>query len=804
MSAGRLTYDEWRPEEEMLREALCTLGNGNFCTRGAAEEHRRREHHYPGTYLAGGYNRAKSEVDGRVIENEDLVNWPNWLFLTFKPVGGRWLDLSEMQVDEFSQVLDSDRGTLTRRFQVTDSDGRTTAVVSRRFVHLSRPHICGLSWDLEPINWSGRLAVRGGVDGSVENLGVKRYQGLASKHLMVTDRGKVEPDTLYLVAESRQSRTRMAQALRHRFYDGEGQPFEPKRELDLLAEEIYERFTFEARQNQSVRVEKLVVIHTSHDFGISEPLSNALDEIPQIERFDELLKEHQKTWQRLWHRCNFSLIDHLPWAENILHIHIFHVLQTVSNNSIERDCGVPARGWHGEAYRGHIFWDELFIFPFLNLHLPELTRELLMYRYRRLSMARKAAKRAGLAGALYPWQSGSDGREESQRLHLNPMSGRWVEDNTYRQRHVNAAIAYNIWQYYEATGDMEFLSFYGVEMLVEIARFWASIVTYNTDRKRYDIKGVVGPDEFHTGYPGQPGGPQGVDNNTYTNVMASWVLKRARLALDMLEEDRRQDLAHDLNLTDDELTRWDEISQHLFVPFINNDILAQFEGYEKLKELDWEAYRQKYGDIHRLDRILSAENQDPNAFKVAKQADVLMLFYVLSAEELDSQFKHLGYDFDPACIPANVDYYLSRTSHGSTLSRLTHAWVLARTDRSRSWELFTKALYSDIEDVQGGTTAEGIHLGAMASSIDVIQRCYPGIEMRDDTLWLNPQLPAELKDFNFRIRYRSHWLCVSLNSKQLRIKCEKGWSKPAKIGFRDKVFELEQGGSLDFPLSAGE
>ena len=174
----------------------------------------------------------------------------------------------------------------------------------------------------------------------------------------------------------------------------------------------------------------------------------------------------------------------------------------MSPHTIEFDIGVPARGWHGEAYRGHIFWDELFIFPFLTLRLPMLTRALLRYRYRRLPEARRAAQAAGYAGAMYPWQSGSNGREETQTLHLNPHSGRWIPDHTHRQRHINVAIAYNIWQYYQITDDHEFLYFYGAEMLLEIARFWASIATYNSSLDRYEITGVMGPDEYHTAYPG--------------------------------------------------------------------------------------------------------------------------------------------------------------------------------------------------------------------------------------------------------------------------------------------------------------
>ncbi len=165
------------------------------------------------------------------------------------------------------------------------------------------------------------------------------------------------------------------------------------------------------------------------------------------------------------------------------------------------------------------------------------------------------ACKAGFRGAMYPWQSGSSGREESQVLHLNPKSGEWQPDDTHRQRHVNAAIAYNICRYFPATGDIEFLSFYGAELLLEIARFWASIATYNAQRDRYEIHHVVGPDEFHTHYPDSDG--PGLNNNAYTNVMAVWVLCFARRALELLSEERKRELTTQLGIDDEELERWD-------------------------------------------------------------------------------------------------------------------------------------------------------------------------------------------------------------------------------------------------------
>jgi trehalose/maltose hydrolase-like predicted phosphorylase len=311
-------------------------------------------------------------------------------------------------------------------------------------------------------------------------------------------------------------------------------------------------------------------------------------------------------------------------AQMVLRLHIFHLLQTASFHTIDLDTGIPARGFHGEGYRGHIFWDELFIFPFLNMRIPELTRELIMYRYRRLGEARHIAEQAGCKGACFPWQSGSNGREETSELLLNPRSGKWNPDNSFLQRHINAAIAYNIWQYYQATHDKEFMSFYGARMILEIALFWSSLATYREETGRYELKGVVGPDEYHTQYPGNE--LIGLCNNAYTNVMASWVLQKVPDVLAILTEDRRIELLQSLDINKHELDRWKEICSKMYVPFHKGNIISQFEGYEELKDLDWEKYTSKYGNYMRLDYILDAEGDSVENYKASKQADVLMLF----------------------------------------------------------------------------------------------------------------------------------------------------------------------------------
>lgn len=203
-------------------------------------------------------------------------------------------------------------------------------------------------------------------------------------------------------------------------------------------------------------------------------------------------------------------------------------------------------------------------------------------------------------------------------------------------------MAYNVWQFYQATGDLAYMIDYGTEMLAEIARFWVGRATYDRDRDRYGINGVIGPDEFHCGYPDRP--YDGVDNNAYTNVMAVWVILRAVDALDLMPLPNRLDLREKLGLTDRELAQWDHVSRRMFVPF-HDGVISQFEGYEELAELHWDGYRQRYGNIQHLDRILEAEDDDVNRYKASKQADALMLLYLLSSDELRELLDRLDYHF---------------------------------------------------------------------------------------------------------------------------------------------------------------
>ena len=631
-------FDGYDPHSEKLREALCTLGNGYFATRGSAPESKAGHVHYPGTYGAGVYNRLVDDVSGTEIDNESLVNLPNWLALTFRIDGGSWFDIDAVDVLSYRQTLDLRGAVLTRVVRFTDDAGRTTSLTQRRFVAMHMAHVGALETTIVAEDWSGTLEIRSTLDGSVTNSLVERYRDLDSQHLGSVEAREISSNSVLLTAQTTQSRIPIAMAARSTVWrDGESVPAIYR--LFEGAAEIGHDIIMRLSRGDAVTVEKIVTVYTGRDVATSEPAVDAERWLSRLGRFADLLDGHRTEWVHLWERLSIDFDDFTDELR-ILRLHLLHLLQTVSPNSSDLDVGVPARGLHGEAYRGHIFWDELFIFPVLNLRLPMITRSLLGYRYRRLPEARHAAAAAGYSGAMYPWQSGSDGREESQRLHLNPRSGRWNPDASERAHHIGIAVAYSAWEFYQATGDLAYLIDYGAEMLAEIARFFVSLATYDEGRSRFGIRGVIGPDEFHSGYPDRP--YEGIDNNAYTNVMAVWVIMRAMDALDLIPLPSRLDLLERLGLHSDELKYWDEVSRRMFVPF-HDGIISQFEGYGDLAELDWDRLRRQYGNIQRLDRILEAEQDDVNRYKASKQADALMLLYLMSATELRELLDRLGY-----------------------------------------------------------------------------------------------------------------------------------------------------------------
>jgi len=768
MSGWKLTYKKFDQDSEALRETLCTLGNGYFGTRGAAPESMATKVHYPGTYIAGVYNTLSTDVANRTIHNEDFVNCPNWLMFNYRINDGPWIYRLNYKRLNYKKELNLKKGMLSRRFHWQDEEGRITLVESHRIVSMADPHCGAIRYTITPENYKGKITIRSGIDGLIVNGGVERYKQLNSQHLIPSSHGAFEDDGVFLQMQTSQSKIEITEAMRNLVYKGHKQIYP---DLEVIAhgrQRIFHEFSVDVKKGERLTVEKIVSIYTSRDQGVADNCELARKKTASIKNFDALYKPHQAKWKSLWKRFDIE-IEGDEFIQLILRLHTFHLLQSASTYNEDIDAGMPVRGLHGEAYRGHVFWDELFVFPFYNLHAPEITRALLMYRYRRLQAAKENALSHGFKGAMYPWQTASKGDEQTQIIHLNPLSNTWGPDYSSLQHHVSIAVAYNVWNYFYTTSDRDFLDRYGAEMIVEIAHFWGSKATFNTKTRRYEIKNVMGPDEFHEKYPGADKG--GIHNNAYTNVLAVWVIEKALHILDemMMTEDREA-LLIKANISQEDLSKWRGVIEKMTVPMDQNGIIHQFEGYMDLQELDWDEYKKKYGNIHRIDRILKAEGQFSDSYKVAKQADVLMMFYVLNLQELKKIFTRLGYPFPKDIVKKNFEYYFPRTSHGSTLSMVVHAYVAEIIgDRDQALSFFTKSLESDVYDTQGGTTQEGIHTGVMGATIDLFMRSFGGLEIYEDRISLNPKLPKGWHRVKFNVRFKNIWFHVEVIKDSLKI-----------------------------------
>jgi len=774
----KLTYQGFHPEEEMLRESLTTVGNGYIGSRGAyCGSSMFADIHYPGTYVSGLWNTLGTEMHGRTIYNADFVNIPNWLLIELKiGDGGFCRLLGDCRVEDYVHSLDMRNGVTTRSMRICDRLGHQTRIETRQFVSMAEPHLAAVEFRFTPLNYSEPVFIRSTLDGTIMNYGVPRYRGLSKRHLKGLHT-REQDGRIELRTRTNQSKIDIYMNARHTL-TANGEEARPEVEVERGSAYVSNLARFQAQEGSVYVYRKVVSIYTSKDRDTDDPARDARELADAYGAtstgFDEAFARHAERWHQLWETADIEL-EPDRFSQRVLRLHIYHLLASHSPNSANQDVGFTARGLHGEAYRGHIFWDELFVQPFYNLKLPEVTRGHLMYRYRRLDAARRLAQEEGYEGAMYPWQSGDDGGEETQELHFNPQSGRWDPDLSRNQRHVSLAIAYDIWTYYYTTDDKEFMHQYGLEMLVEICRYWASRAHYDRRDGRYHIAGVMGPDEFHEKYPDAEEG--GLRDNAYTNALAVWILHKTIETWKHQPEDVRKALKKRIGFKEEsEIARWEEVASKLTVVIDKHGIISQYDGFRELKELDWEEYRRRYGNIRRLDRILKAEGDTPDRYQVCKQADTLMLFYLFSPGQVRHILEMMGYEVrdEQELVTRNYEYYLRRTSHGSTLSFIVHSDITRYVagHRNEQWRWFMEALRSDIYDTQGGTTREAIHCGVMAGTLSTVLEGFAGINLFRDHVAMNPDLPRTWNRLAFKLLHRGNLFAFEVVPELIRVRKE--------------------------------
>ncbi|MBW1688361.1 MAG: glycoside hydrolase family 65 protein, partial [Deltaproteobacteria bacterium] len=651
-------------------------------------------------------------------------------------VGGERLDVTTMDVQEHSRILDMRRGLVARRTLYSTATGKGLDYQSLRFFSLHSRHVAVMQVAVTPLDQSCLFTIVSSVDCSVTNRGLvtegeKRHFHIA-EFLKKGSVNYICNKTLekeILIAYASQ----MTAAIQRR----EGGRNVSRRRVE-----------FKVNKGETLFLTKYFALFTSRDVPARRIKTRTLSALQQSVKkgFSRLLAEHCRAWDDRWRRADIR-IDGDHDAERALRFNVYHLLAAASDS--DPGVSVGAKGLSGEGYRGHVFWDtEIFVLPFFTFTAPQTARTLLRYRYAGLEAAREKARQNGFRGAMFPWESADTGEDVTPTWHKD-FDGRVIKISTMHwEHHITADIAYGTYQYFQATDDVGFMLDYGLEMLLESARFWASRVTFDARLRRYEIHHVTGPDEFH----------EDVDNNVFTNAMAQWNLQTARslyLQLRRKHPGPVRRLMTKIGMRKSEVEGWRLIADRMWLPVAkDSQVLESFEGYFRRKKLPRPAV-----DGHGLPHFpkgLSLSRIGMTQF--VKQADAVMLLYLLPER------------FDPETKRKSFLYYEPRTLHKSSLSPAIHAAVAAELGKEElAYRSFRTALYTDLTDTYGNTK-DGVHAATMGGAWQAAVCGFAGVRAQRGMLTINPHLPPAWKRLSFSIQWRQLPLEVSIDKETVQLR----------------------------------
>jgi len=701
----RVSESEFEPARQHHRETIFNQGNGYLGTRGTFEERYLQDRQ--ATLVHGFWD------DAPIIFTE-LANAPNWTALEIW-IDGQRFSMDKGNICDYARYLDLQTGVLHRRLRWSSTtDGPEIDLLFDRVPSLADSHVMVLRARIKPLGPPVLVEVRAMLDSHVDNDGLDHLNTL-SQHC--------DADQADLLVETRHTEKMLAMSTRVAVQGarveraGHDCPGCPGIKISAHLD-----------SGQLLTINKFVTIYTSRD--CDDPLNAAQIKVEKTVNagYQALRTANDKTWKNFW-----KVSDVVIEGDDEAQVAIRHSLYQlrIAAPSKDESVSIGAKTLSGFGYRGHVFWDnEIFVLPFFTYTQPGLARNMLMYRWFTLPEARQKAAANGFSGAQYAWESAETGEE------VTPI---WVPDFNDKtkliriwtgdiQIHISADIAYAMHQYWQVTGDDDFWRDVGVPILLETAVFWGDRA--EQEGNVFVIRDVIGPDEYH----------DHVDNNTFTNRLVQWHLETALAALDWLTDHAPEylgKLKQQLNLTSEKLAHWRSVIDGLIIhQDPETGLIEQFEGFFRLKEVDWPAYDGRFKSMQELLGIEGA-----NKHQVLKQADVLMLLCLFREH------------YDHKTWQTNWNYYNPRTDHsyGSSLSPALHAWTASELGQPElAYEHFKRAARADLCDVRGNAN-DGIHAASAGGLWQAIVFGFAGLRLTDDVPKINPNLPAHWKRLAFKI-----------------------------------------------------
>ena len=723
-------------------ESIFTQGNGYLGLRNSLEE--RYVDTVRGMFITGTFNKASKEEATELPNVSDIVNMEIEL-------NGERFSMTEDNLKEYSRTLNLYTGETCRNVLWEGKNGNVVQLSFHRFVSYKNVHVIGAYVDIKPVNCDVKATVVSGINAQVTNHG--------AQHLTEFSKRAFEEKFLQMGMVTTESAVSIAVSTVHKVFQSGKYTEDAASKIIDDRRKIHAEIQLVIPQGETARVEKISTVHSSRDLEYvasgKEPegenvCRDGLNNLKEAEEkgYETLLEESKKVWEKIWKKQDIQIDSKEDDAQIAVRFALYH-LQIMVRREDNR-VGIGAKALSGEGYKGHSFWDtETFIFPYFQMAEPETARTLLEFRYKGLYGARKKAIENGYKGAMYPWEAAwvSDGEVTPYVIGVNVHTGEPMICLTgVIEQHITSDIIFALWQYYAATDDQDFMDRYGYEMTIETARFWNSRLEWIEENNRYEIRDVIGPDEYK----------EHVDNNAYTNYMAHENMRLAAQVIACIRDEKKDIYGKMQKLMQEEGTSLEQLEEelkdkmkklYLPQPDEKTGIIPQFDGYFDLKEIDLSVYKNAsvVGTVFH-----DYSGEDVQGMQAGKQADIVELLYQM--EDITT----------PDNKAKNYVYYEARTLHDSSLSKAIHSITACDLGMEKeAYDMFMSAALTDLGQEMKSSDA-GIHSANMGGVWQDVVMGFGGIRIRDGHLRIAPNCPKQWEKFTYPLYWKGNELHITV------------------------------------------
>ena len=757
--------DNWKviekgfdPSMQEASESLFSLGNGVMGQRANFEEKYSGDT-FQGTYIAGIYYPDKTRVgwwkNGYPEYFAKVLNAPSWIGINVK-INNTDLDLAECKILDFYRELNMKHGFLYRKFTAELKNGNQVEVEAKRFLSIAEDEIGAIKYQVTALNFSGSIELLPSIDGDVKN----RDSNYDEIFWDIREK-KAEEGLAYLKCRTRKSGFEVCMSMNYELTKND-HPCSVKSSLIQNNNLVGHNLSTDVKKGDRVCLYKYVSVLNSLNYAPEELVSAGINSVKLAskKKFDSLLQEHASLWEEKWSHSDI-IIEGDEVAQQGIRFNIFHLNQTYTGHDERLNIG--PKGFTGEKYGGSTYWDtEAFLIPFYLSTAPgEVSRNLLIYRYKHLKKAIENAEKLGFkdGAALYPMVT----------MNGEECHNEW--EITFEEIHRNGAIAFAIFNYIRYTEDKAYLAEYGLEVLIAISRFWRQRVNWSDVKGKYVMLGVTGPNEYENN----------VNNNWYTNKMALWTLEYTLEVIEYVMEEHPAEYAR---ITEDtrfdyhtEKSQWTDIIENMYFPYSEkHKIFLQQDGFLDKEQLTVSELKESERPLNQnwsWDRILRSV--------FIKQADVLQGLYTFEEE------------YDAETIKRNYDFYEPRTVHESSLSPCVHSILATRLGyKKQAYEFYLRTSRLDLDDYNHEVD-EGLHITSMGGTWMSMVYGFGGLRIKNNYLHFDPYVPENWKSISFRIIFRDNYLRVKIYRDEVEVLNESG---PDMILFVKGMEKLVRSGEV--------